>query len=219
MTAINYFYNNYLRDIGLDEIECCMDSFFMIEDKETMQAFTDEVEAVYMEVFNGTLTMQEAADIYIGRKLSEQSAEDVVRTFYELGGEKRKFRTIWYFFHNYLGLRIDWLAFKNSVAYFMAWENMESLKKQIAALYIGNDTEPKRHAAYIESRIEKLSEWGNEERIREFQKEIDAFCALIPDQALIREAAHRLGGDIKVPVKKAVSVIKLLYDKSTQKIL
>lgn len=65
----------------------------------------------------------------------------------------------------------------------------------------------------LEDCIETFLMEETKERVEAFRKEVETVYTLISNTNLMKKIAFKLGGDIRVPVKKDISVIKLLYDK------
>lgn len=213
---LKYFQEYYLVDFSFEELEERIELFFLHENKECVEAFRNDIEMLYMYALNGTMPIIDVAGLFIGRgRISDERAESIIQIICK-NTEKRKFRMIWYFFHFYLSCHIDWFDLKNCIEDFLRWENIEALKMEIDTLYIGNDPDLMRETAHIESKIEKFFVRENKERIAALKKETEAMYTLINSPELMKVVAHRFGGDIRVPVWKAVTVIKLLYDKSVK---
>jgi len=210
--TIGYFYENYVNQID-GELEEGIEFFFLYEDKEIIKAFQEEIEILY------TMLIKKSDDVS-GRKISTKRSVNremyEIKLLYERGAEKRKFRMIWYFMNQYL-CRIDYFDLKACIEDFFMRENIETLEKEIETRYIVNDPELMKETTYLEGKVEKFLEWENEERIKAFQKEIETVYICINNPALMKKAAYRLGGDIRMLVKKAVCVIKLLYDHGVKK--
>ena len=219
--AIRYFHENYSNnDMYMDfDLNERIEFFYMYEGREIVEALRKEIEALYMYYSNDIMSIKQVADILgirISTKRVSDRAMDEIQLFFQCA-EKRKFRTIWYFLNCYLGCYIDWYDLKNCIEDILVRENIEVLKTQIEVRYILNDPELTKSVALIESRIERFYMEENEEKVKAFKKEIETMYILIDNPALMKDVAYRLGGDIRMPVKKAVSVIKLIYDKASKR--
>ena len=219
--AIRYFHENYSNnDMYMDfDLNERIEFFYMYEDREIVEAFRTEIETLYMYLSNDIMSIKQVADILgirISTKRVSDRVMDEIQLFFQCA-EKRKFRTIWYFLNCYLGCYIDWYDLKKCIEDILVRENIEVLKTQIEVRYILNDPELTKLVALIESRIEKFYMEENEEKVKAFKKEIETMYILIDNPALMKDVAYRLGGDIRMPVKKAVSVIKLIYDKASKR--
>lgn len=215
-STVGYFAEVYFNcSMDLSDLESLIEDFLMREDTETIEAFKNEVEVLHMYALEGTMPVKDIASILIHRGISSNKiAEDVIKIFYDKKIKKIKFRDIYYFFNCFFGVHdIGLFDFESRIDDFLMWENSNVLEKEIDTLYKLNDSELIREADYLKNRIEDFFRMVSEERVKAFRKEIQAVYTLINNPKLMKVVASRLGGDIRMPTMKAVSVIKLLDDK------
>lgn len=209
---MGYFAEVYFNcSMDWSDLESVIGDFLMREDKQTIEAFQNEVEILHMFALEDTMPIENIAGILTGRGTPKQGAESVLKLFYK-SVQKIKFRNICYFLNCYFGCYIGLFELQSRIEDFLMWENVKALEKEMDIKYKLDDPEIMREAAHVENRIETYLMEGNKERVGAFRKEIEAVYTLTGNPKFMKEAAHRLGGDIRIPDKKAVCVIKLLYD-------
>lgn len=212
-STVRYFAELYFNcSMNWSELESLIGDFLMREDKQTIEAFKNEVEILYMYALEGTMPLENIAGILTGKRgAPKQGAESVIKLFYK-SASKIKFRNICYFFNCYFGCYIGLFDLQSRIEDFLMWENVKALEMEIDITYKLNDPELRREVVDLENCIEFFFMKGNNERVEAFRKEIEAVYTLTGNPELMKKAAYRFGGDIKIPDKKAVCVIKLLYD-------
>ena len=145
--------------------------------------------------------------------MQNQDAESIIKLFYNKRIKKIKFRNICYFYNCRFGCHISLFDLENHIETFLMWENIMILEKEIDNIYKLNDSNLMREIEHLENCVEIFLMEGNKERIEGFRKEIESVYTLISNTNIMNKISRRFGVDIRVPVKKDVSVIKLLYDK------
>ena len=182
--ATSYFSEVYFNcSMDWSDLEYLLGDFLMRENQKIVDAFKNEVEILYMYAVDGVMSEKDIAGILTGRGISNQKAESVINLFYKRV-EKLRFRNICYFYNCRFGCHISL-----------------------------NDFNIMREVERIEKCIDTFYKEGDNERVNAFRKEIEAVCTRMYNPELMKKIAHMLGGDLRVPLNKAVSVIKLLYDK------
>ena len=88
-----------------------------------------------------------------------------------------------------------------------------TLEKEVDIIYKLNDSNLMKEVDRLEDCIETFLMEENKERVEAFRKEVETVYTLISNKNLMKKISYRFGGDIRIPIKKDVSVIKLLYDK------
>ncbi|MCM1089929.1 MAG: BCIP domain-containing protein [Butyrivibrio sp.] len=219
--AIDYFLKNYF-DSGLDwyDLGEMTDYFFMHEhDDGIVKSFQREIATLYTRLSDGTLTQKEAAYI-LGAPIKK--AGNLVQMLYEKSAGNKNFRTICHFLYDYIGCRADLSTLENAIENFLAPENIRALENKIQTMYPPLNApalmkDVSADVTYIKNCIHNFQVRECNEKTNAFRKEIEAVYTLVGNPALIKEAAHRFGGDIKTTDMKAVSVIKLICDTSAIK--
>ncbi len=211
--TVRYFAEVYFNcSMNWSDLEILIDDFLMRENKQTIEAFRNEIKILYMYALENQMLLKDIAGILTGRATHNQETEHVIKLFYDKSVPKIKFRSICYFLNCHFGCYIGLFHLESRIEDFLMWENIKILEKKINTIYKSNDHEFMWEVKRLENCIEAFFEMGNTERIEGFIKEIESVYILIGNHEFMKEVVHRLGGDIRVPVKKSVCMIKLLYD-------
>lgn len=215
-STVRYFAENYFNcSMDWFELEGLIGDFLMREDKQTIEAFKNEVEILYMYVLEDTMPARDITGIRTGRRAPDQGEEDVVKIFYK-SVQNIKYRNICYFFNCYFGCYIGLFDLQSRIEDFLMWENIKALEMEVNITYKLNDPELRKEVVDLENCLETFFMKGTKERVEAFRKEIEAVYTLTGNPKFMKEVAYRLGGDIRIPDKKSVCVIKLLYDNITR---
>lgn len=210
-STVRYFSEVYFNcSMGWSDLESLIGDFLMREDKQTIEAFENEVEILYMYALDGTMPLENIAGILTGRGMPKQGPESVIKLFYT--SVQKKFRNICYFLNCYYGCYIGLFDLQSRIEDFLTWENIMTLEEEIDIIYKSNDLELRRDVVDLENCLQTFFMRDTKETVEAFRKEIQAVYTLTGNPELMKKAAYRFGGDIKIPDKKAVCVIKLLYD-------
>ena len=208
--ATSYFSEVYFNcSMDWSDLEYLLGDFLMRENQKIVDAFKNEVEILYMYAVDGVMSEKDIAGILTGRGISNQKAESVINLFYKRV-EKLRFRNICYFYNCRFGCHISLFDLENRIENFLMWENIMTLEREIDMIYKLNDFNIMREVERIEKCIDTFYKEGDNERVNAFRKEIEAVCTRMYNPELMKKIAHMLGGDLRVPLNKAVSVIKLL---------
>lgn len=212
-STMRYFVDTYFNcSMDWSDLEPLVEDFLMNENKDKIEAFRSEIELLHIYELEKRMSVKDIASILTGRGISDQKAESVIKLFNDKSVKNLKFRNICYFLNRYFRCHLGLFDLESLIEKFLAWESIRTLDKEIRITYKLNDPELVREIAYLENRIELFLMNENKERIETFRKEIEAVYTLIGNPELMREVAHSFGGDLRIPNKKAVCVIKLLYD-------
>lgn len=212
-STVRYFSEAYFN-CSMDEsdLESLVGDFLMREAKQTIEAFKNEVEILYMYALEGTMPLEDITGILTGKRgVSKQGAESVIKLFFT-SIQKIKFRNICYFFNCYYGCYIGLFDLQSRIEEFLMWENIMTLDEEINKIYKVNDPKLRREVTDLENCLQTFFMRDTKEKVESFRKEIEAVYTLIGKPELMKGVAYRFGGDIRIPDKKAVCVIKLLYD-------
>ena len=80
---MRYFAEAYFNcSMNWSELESIIGDFIVSEDKETIEAFKNEVEILHMYVLEDTMPVRDITGIRTGRRAPDQGEEDVVKIFY-----------------------------------------------------------------------------------------------------------------------------------------
>lgn len=211
---MGYFAEVYFNcSMNWSDLENLIEDFLMRENKQTIDAFKNEIDILYMYAMENTMSIKDIAGILTGRSVQNQDAESIIKLFYNKRIKKIKFRNICYFYNCRFGCHISLFDLENHIETFLMWENIMILEKEIDNIYKLNDSNLMREIEHLENCVEIFLMEGNKERIEGFRKEIESVYTLISNTNIMNKISRRFGVDIRVPVKKDVSVIKLLYDK------
>lgn len=213
-STLGYFAEVYFNcSMNWSDLENLIEDFLMRENKQTMDAFKNEIDILYMYAMKNTMSIKDIAGILTGRGVQNQDAESIIKLFYNKSIKKIKFRNICYFYNCCFGCHISLFDLENRIETFLMWENIMILEKEIDIIYKLNDSNLMKEIEHLENCVEFFLMEENKERIEGFRKEIESVYTLISNTNLMNKISRRFGVDIRVPVKKDVSVIKLLYDK------
>lgn len=213
-SILGYFAEVYFNcSMNWSDLENLIEDFLMRENKQTIDAFKNEIDILYMYAMENTMSIKDIAGILTGRSVQNQDAESIIKLFYNKRIKKIKFRNICYFYNCRFGCHISLFDLENHIETFLMWENIMILEKEIDNIYKLNDSNLMREIEHLENCVEIFLMEGNKERIEGFRKEIESVYTLISNTNIMNKISRRFGVDIRVPVKKDVSVIKLLYDK------
>ena len=213
-SILGYFAEVYFNcSMNWSDLENLIEDFLMRENKQTIDAFKNEIDILYMYAMENTMSIKDIAGILTGRSVQNQDAESIIKLFYNKRIKKIKFRNICYFYNCRFGCHISLFDLENHIETFLMWENIMILEKEIDNIYKLNDSNLMREIEHLENCVEIVLMEGNKERIEGFRKEIESVYTLISNTNIMNKISRRFGVDIRVPVKKDVSVIKLLYDK------
>lgn len=213
-STLGYFAEVYFNcSMNWSDLENLIEDFLMRENKQTIDAFKNEIDILYMYAIENTMSIKDIAGILTGRGVKKQDAESIIKLFYDKRIRKIKFRNICYFYNCRLGCHIGLFDLENRIETFLMWENIMTLEKEVDIIYKLNDSNLMKEVELLEDCIETFLMEETKERVEAFRKEVETVYTLISNTNLMKKIAFRLGRDIRVPVKKDISVIKLLYDK------
>lgn len=209
-STVRYFAEFYFNcSMDWFELEGLIGDFLMREDKQTIEAFKNEVEILYMYALEGTMPLENIVGILTSRRTSKP--ESVIKLFYT-SVQRIKYRNICYFLNCYYRCYICLFDLQSSIEDFLMWKNIMTLEEEIDIIYKLDAPELKRDVVDLENRLQTFFMRETKERVEAFRKEIQAVYTLTGNPELMKKASYRFGGDIRMPDKKAVCVIKLLYD-------
>ena len=212
--TLRYFAKVYFNcSMNWSDLENLIDDFMMRENKQIIDDFKNEIDILYMYAMENTMSAKDIAGILTCRATKNQEAESIIKLFYDKRIPKIRYRNICYFYNCRLGCHIGLFDLEKRIEAFLMWENIMTLEKEVDIIYKLNDSNLMKEVERLEDCIETFLMEENKERVEAFRKEVETVYTLISNKNLMKKISYRFGGDIRIPIKKDVSVIKLLYDK------
>lgn len=102
--TVRYFAEVYFNcSMNWSDLETLIDDFLMRENKQTIEAFRNEIKILYMYALENQMLLKDIAGILTGRAIHNQETEHVIKLFYDKSVSKIKFRNICYFLNCHFG--------------------------------------------------------------------------------------------------------------------
>ena len=99
-SILGYFAEVYFNcSMNWSDLENLIEDFLMRENKQTIDAFKNEIDILYMYAMENTMSIKDIAGILTGRSVQNQDAESIIKLFYNKRIKKIKFRNICYFYN------------------------------------------------------------------------------------------------------------------------
>ena len=92
-SILGYFAEVYFNcSMNWSDLENLIEDFLMRENKQTIDAFKNEIDILYMYAMENTMSIKDIAGILTGRSVQNQDAESIIKLFYNKRNQKIKFR-------------------------------------------------------------------------------------------------------------------------------